>query len=112
MLILFQAYYGLFVRGKIQPNESVFLNAGTNYTILAALNILQNSNVTVYVAVDNESQRQYLHKNYPKVCRPLYVLIVKSYFYIMFYLFRYPRRISSTVNLQNKRFSKRPTVKA
>lgn len=63
----FQAYYGLFVRGKIQPNESVFLNAGTNYTVLAALNILQNSNVTVYVAVDNETQRQYLHENYPKV---------------------------------------------
>lgn len=69
IFILFQAYYGLFVRGKIQANESVFLNSGTNYTVLAALNILQNSNVTVYVSVENESQRQYLHKNYPKVRR-------------------------------------------
>lgn len=61
------AYYGLFIRGKLQPNESVYLNSGTNYTVLAALNILQDSNVKVYVGVDNESQRKYLQKMYPKI---------------------------------------------
>lgn len=65
--IILKAYYALFVRGKIQPNESVFLNSGTNYTVLAALNILQNSNVSIYVSVENESQRQYLQNNFPKV---------------------------------------------
>jgi len=61
------AYYGLFVRGKIQANESVLLSSGTNYTVLAALNILQNSNVTVYVSVENDSQRKYIQQNYPKI---------------------------------------------
>jgi len=61
------AYYGLFIRGKLQPNESVFLSSGTNYTILAALNILKDSNIKVYVGVDNESQRAYLQKMYPKI---------------------------------------------
>ncbi|XP_022181594.1 fatty acid synthase-like [Myzus persicae] len=63
------AYYGLFIRGKLQPNESVYLNSGTNYTVLAALNILQNSNVKVYVGVENESQRKYLQKMYPKISK-------------------------------------------
>lgn len=66
-IVWFQAYYGLFIRGKLQPNESVYLNSGTNYTVLAALNILQDSNVKVYVGVENDSQRQYLQKMYPKV---------------------------------------------
>ncbi|KAL4113184.1 hypothetical protein QTP88_016854 [Uroleucon formosanum] len=61
------AYYGLFIRGKLQPNESIYLNSGTNYTVLAALNILQDSDVKVYVGVENESQRKYLQTKYPKI---------------------------------------------
>jgi len=45
----------------------VYLNSGTNYTVLASLNILQDSNIKVYVGVEKESQREYLQKNYPKV---------------------------------------------
>uniref|UniRef100_A0A2H8TY64 Fatty acid synthase n=1 Tax=Melanaphis sacchari TaxID=742174 RepID=A0A2H8TY64_9HEMI len=63
------AYYGLFIRGKLQPNESLYLNSGTNYTVLASLNILQNSNIKVYVGVDNDSQREYLQKMYPKISK-------------------------------------------
>jgi len=53
----------------------VYLNSGTNYTVLAALNILQNSDVKVYVGVENESQKKYLQTMYPKVRRKIINII-------------------------------------
>lgn len=112
-----QAYYGLIIRGKLQAKESVFLTAGTNYTILAALNFLQNSDVTVYVSVLNESQRQYIQNNYPKVRYACDTRFAFEYSLIAFWItfvlfFRFHNKTSSTINLQSKRSSKRPTAKA
>ncbi|XP_050542847.1 fatty acid synthase-like isoform X2 [Daktulosphaira vitifoliae] len=61
------AYYGIFIRGKLQANESILLHNGGNYNMLAALHILQNHDADIYVSVLNESQRKYILKTYPKI---------------------------------------------
>ena len=60
-------YYGLIIRGKLQPGESVLIHAGTGGVGLAAINICLEMKCRVFTTAGSEEKRQFLRKTYPQI---------------------------------------------
>lgn len=60
-------YYGLIVRGKMQPGETVLIHAGSGGVGLAAIRICLKRNCRVFVTVSNKTKMQFVQKIFPQL---------------------------------------------
>ncbi|CAG9833288.1 unnamed protein product [Diabrotica balteata] len=60
-------YYGLIIRGQLQPGESILIHAGTGGIGLAAINIALSMNCEVYTTVGTKDKRQFLKNTFPSL---------------------------------------------
>uniref|UniRef100_A0A6P7GXN3 Fatty acid synthase-like n=1 Tax=Diabrotica virgifera virgifera TaxID=50390 RepID=A0A6P7GXN3_DIAVI len=60
-------YYGLIIRGQLQPGESILIHAGTGGIGLAAINIALSMDCEVYTTVSTKEKKQFLKNTFPSL---------------------------------------------
>lgn len=67
MLLFFQCYYALIIRGNMKPGESILIHAGSGGIGMAAISIALSMNCDVFTTVSTEEKRNYLKKMFPEL---------------------------------------------
>lgn len=60
-------YYALFVRGQLQPGESVLIHSGTGGVGQAAISVALHAGCTVFTTVGTSHKRKYLKQLFPQL---------------------------------------------
>ncbi|KAK2587686.1 hypothetical protein KPH14_003803 [Odynerus spinipes] len=61
------SYYALFVRGRLQPGESVLIHAGSGGVGQASIAIALHAGCKVYTTVGSQEKRNFLKKAFPQL---------------------------------------------
>ncbi|XP_072399714.1 fatty acid synthase-like [Diabrotica undecimpunctata] len=60
-------YYGLIIRGQLEPGDSILIHAGAGGIGLAAINIALSMDCEVYTTVSTKEKRQFLKNTFPSL---------------------------------------------
>ncbi|CAD6242162.1 GSCOCG00009427001-RA-CDS [Cotesia congregata] len=61
------SYYALFVRGRLQPGESVLIHAGSGGVGQASIAIALHAGCNVFTTVGSQDKRDFLKKTFPQL---------------------------------------------
>ena len=57
-------YYGLIMRGKLRPRESILIHAGSGGVGQAAINVCLSMGCDIYTTVGSQEKRDFIKKNF------------------------------------------------
>lgn len=66
-VVYMTCYYGLIVRGKLRPGETVLIHSGTGGVGLAALRICLSMGCRIFTTVGKREKREFLKKLFPQL---------------------------------------------